>query len=278
MTIQSLFSEVETLKNQNSGLFAQLSLKEERLKFYEKEVSFLHEVIRELKRSKFGKKSERWETEEQLCFNEAELLQRTLKPEVEAEVLEDQPEGVVEVEVKAHVQKRGKRKPLPKELPREVVVVELPEEERLGSNGQPMRPIGKEVSEKLHYEPSRLSVIETHRIRYGEDSGDTGVVAPVPPSIVPKSYVTSGLLAEIVVKKYLYALPLYRLEDMFLRMGIEIPRQTQARWIIEAAEQLIPLINLLQERLLSSPYLAIDETWTQVLKEKNRTPEAKSWM
>src|SRR5690606_24742158 len=107
----------------------------------------------------------------------------------------------VEVKVEGHTKSRGKRGPLPKDLEREVVVIDLPESERMGEDGKPLRPIGKEISEKLHYEPAKFKVIEYHRIRYGADSGDTGVVAPPVPSIIPKGYVTSGLLAEIVLKK-----------------------------------------------------------------------------
>jgi len=80
------------------------------------------------------------------------------------------------------------------------------------------------------------------------------------------------------MQKYGYGLPLYRLEDMFKRMGMSIPRCTQARWVIEAAEACRPLWNILEERLMASHYVSCDETWTQVLKEKNKTAESKSWM
>ncbi|MGE3760441.1 MAG: IS66 family transposase [Pseudobdellovibrionaceae bacterium] len=243
--------------------------KDERLELYEQENNWLREQLLQLKREKFGPKSERWQSQEQLVFNEAEMLAKQEKPDAAKE----DP-----IEVKAHTKKRGKRKPLPKDLPREIVVIELPEDQRIGEDGKPLKPIGKEISEKLHYEPAQLKVIEYHRIRYGVDSGDTGVVAPPVPSIIPKGYVTSGLLAGIVVKKYGYGLPFYRQEEMFEKMGIEIPRCTQARWVVEAAEQCRPIWNILQDWLLESFYVSCDETWTQVLNEQGRKPEAKSWM
>ncbi len=267
---EQIFSEIESLRTVVSGLQHQVADKDERLKLYQEENERLHEMLRELKRHRFGTKSERWESPDQLVFNETEVLAKSAKAD-DGDEDGEQTTGTA-------AKPRGKRKPLPKELPREIVVIELPEEQRLGSNGRPMRPIGKEVSEKLVYEPGVTKVVETHRIRYGEDSGDTGVIAPPPPSIVPKGIVTPSLLAFIVLQKYGYGLPYYRLEDMFERMGVEIPRCTMARWVIRAYEACLAIKNVLNDRLMSSPYVSCDETWTQVLKEKGRKAESKSWM
>ncbi len=57
--------------------------------------------------------------------------------------------------------KRGKRKPLPSNLPREVVVIDLPEDEKKSFDGRSLvlRCVGKEVSEKLEYQPSVLKAV-----------------------------------------------------------------------------------------------------------------------
>jgi transposase len=250
---------------------AQLVQKDERLRVYEEEISWLHENLRELKRHRFGAKSERWETEEQLLFNEAEVHSQNPTPE------EDEEEES-EVKVGGHTRKRGHRSPLPESLPRRVVEITLPESERLGSDGKPLGVIGKEVSEKLIYEPAKTEVVEYHRFRYGEDSGDKGVIAPPVPSIIPKGIATPELLAAIVLKKFAYGLPFYRQEDMFKRMGVHLPRCTQARWVMRAAIECRPLWNILEEWLMASPYVSCDETWTQVLKEKGKRAESQSWM
>ncbi|MGD6955945.1 IS66 family transposase, partial [Bacillus thuringiensis] len=62
------------------------------------------------------------------------------------------------------------------------------------------------------------------------------------------------------------------------RHGVEIPRQTLARWVIQSAEHLQPLVNLLRDRLLASPVIHCDETRVQVLKEPDRDPGSQSWM
>ncbi len=268
MAPEILFDQITDLRSRLDSAATDLARERELKQFYAEENSRLHEMIREFKRHRFGPRSERWQTEEPLCFNEAEVLAAQAKLEGDE----------IETEVKPHTRKRGKRRPLPEGLPREVVVIELPESERMGEDGKPLKPIGKEISEKLHYEPASLKVIEYQRIRYGQDSGDTGVIAPPVASIIPKGYVTSGLLAHIIMQKYGYGMPLYRQEDMSKRLGFEIPRCTMARWVIEAALECRPIWNIFEERLMASNYVACDETWTQVLKEKGRKPEAKSWM
>jgi transposase len=167
---------------------------------------------------------------------------------------------------------------LPTHLPREVVTVELPENERFTEDGQPLRVIGKEISEKLVFEPSQMKVIEVHRCKYGVDSGEAIKTAPPIPSIIPKGIATPSLLAALVTAKYADGLPLYRQEDIFSRQGVDIPRCTMARWIVRGSSACMPIWNVLEERLMATPYTSCDETHTQVLKEKNRRAESKSWM
>jgi len=268
--MESLLSENELLKLQLASSHTLNNRKDEKIIFYESENARLLEMLRLAKIHLYGRKSERWESEEQIrLFNEAEELAKNAK---------DDAEENSTVNVKGHTKKRGKRGPLPKHLQREIVRVELPPEQRLGEDGKPLREIGKEVSEKLLYEPAKMKVIEYHRIRYGADSGDTGVIAPPVPSIIPKGMATPSLLATIVTDKYADGLPLYRQEEILERLGVYLPRCTMARWVIQSAMACQPIWNVLQDRQMASPYMSCDETHVQVLKEKNRKAETKSWM
>ena len=98
------------------------------------------------------------------------------------------------------------------------------------------------------------------------------------PSIIPKSFASPELLAAIVVGKYADGLPLYRMEEIFLRQDIELSRSTMGRWMIQVATACQPIINVLSDKWFSSGYVACDETQIQVLKENNRKAELKSWM
>lgn len=267
-------TEIQRLQSEIAGRDALIVKRDERLNLFEDEVSRLHEIIREMKKRIYGPRKERWLDQDQLgLFNEAEV--EALKPEEDEE-----SEGV---EVKPHVRKRGKRKPLPDNLPTEVRVIDLRPEEKVGPDGSPLvlRVVGKEISKKLEYTPASMSVIEYHRLKYEivKDDGETGVLtAPPVPSIIPKGIATPSLLSGVVVNKYGLGLPLYRQEEMFKWSGVHLPRSTQGRWVVQAAQAARPIWNVLEEKLMSSPYVVCDETWTQVLKEDGKTAESQSFM
>lgn len=270
MSQETFFSEIDDLKNEVHHLRDKLNHEQEKNKNYADEVERLHEMLAELKRSRYGVKSERWESDEQMVFNEVEFFSKKPEP------YESENETIT---VKEHTKKRGHRKPLPKELDREVIVVELPKSEQFAEDGvTPLKVIGYEISEKLSFEPAKVKVIEYHRAKYGVDAGDYFKTAEPLPSIIPRSFATPELVASIVTKKYAYGMPLYRIEEMFQEIGVDLPRQTQARWVIAHAEAARPVFNLLCERLLSEFYISCDETHTQVLKENGKPAESKSYM
>jgi transposase len=266
-TSGSIFTPQEKAQIDVAGLQALIVREQEKIKFLDQENTWLREQLAELKRNRFGKKSERWESEEQLVLNEAEVESK--KPE---------PAQKPDIEVEGHTKKRGHRKPLPDYMEREIVKIELPLAEQFAADGTPLKITGWEISEKLKYEPSKISVLQIHRAKYGVDSGDYETTAPQIAAIIPKGLATPELLAAIIVSKYSDGLPLYRLEDIFSRQGIELPRQTMARWVIQVAEACRPILNVLSDRLLGSFYVACDETKVQVLKENGRSAESKSWM
>lgn len=68
------------------------------------------------------------------------------------------------------------------------------------------------------------------------------------------------------------------METIFSRLGIHLPRNTQANWMIKCSELLKPLYNVLNDQLLSSGYIHMDETPVQVLKEPDKKAESKSYM
>jgi hypothetical protein len=96
--------------------------------------------------------------------------------------------------------------------------------------------------------------------------------------LIEKSMASPSVLAMLLTTKYVDGLPLHRFETVLSRHGVEIPRQTLARWIIQCGEHLQPLLNLMRDRLQESPVIHCDETRVQVLKEPDRDPTSQSWM
>ena len=82
----------------------------------------------------------------------------------------------------------------------------------------------------------------------------------MPPQPIPKSQAAPATLAFIVTSKFVDGLPLHRLERVLSRMDIDISRQTLARWVIQSGVLIQVLINLLQDQLVDSAVIHMDET------------------
>lgn len=142
-------------------------------------------------------------------------------------------ENAAEQEERSQPQRKKRRRGrriLPDNLPREEVIYELPEAERLCPiDGQPMPVIRYETSEQLDFEPAKLKVIVHKRAVYAcpakHDEAKL-LTAPKPPQAIEKGLAASGLLAAMVVGKFGDHLPGYRLEDILSRSGVEIRRST----------------------------------------------------
>ncbi|MCX6132151.1 MAG: IS66 family transposase [Proteobacteria bacterium] len=175
---------------------------------------------------------------------------------------------------------RGKRRPLPDHLPRIRNKIDLADNEKICSDhNQPLVRIGETITEKLEIEPAKVYVRQDAVQKYKCPCCENNFKAAEPPSsIIPKSFVTPGLLAFIITGKYVDGLPLYRIARIFNRISVDLGRTTMARWVIKSFDAAKPLIQLLSEDLLNSKVVHIDETVIQVLKEANKSPESKSYI
>jgi len=246
---------------------------------YNKNTDILLEQIRHLRDKLFGRKSEKMAADPiayplpLFDMPEPEAGDGSLGKEEE------------EIHIPAHTRKKRGRKALPEDLPRVEVVHDLAEEEKTCSCGCQLSRIGEEVSEKLDIIPARIRVIRHIRPKYAcrqceglEDDGPSVKIAPVPLQILPKSMATSGLLAHVLTAKFVDALPFYRQEKQFDRLGVDLGRATMCNWAMKAAEACQPLLNLLHEEALAGSFVNIDETTVQVLNEPGRAPTTKSYM
>jgi len=225
-------------------------------------LNYLEEQFRLAQQKQFGASSEGHPGQGEL-FNEAEA-------EVEQPEAEERPTG--------DTRKKPTRKTLPKDLPREVVVIDISDEDKVCAccNGE-LHKIGEDKSEKLEFIPAQVKVIETVRPKYAcracEKNGTQNKIkqALVPASIIPKGYATPSLLSQIITSKYQYGLPLYRQEAMFKQYGIELSRKTMAEWIIKSQLALQILYERLREILLQQAVIQADETTLKVIGEAKTT-------
>ena len=267
--------EMDQLAQRNGELDTQLQDLARKLELYEEQLAWLKNKL-------YGRGTEK--------LSDAERQQLQLFDEIESsaagEPEDDPPEADPAAGAAAKPRRRPKRKPLPEWLPRVERVIDLPERDKQCACGHEMVRIGEDCAERFDVIPPQMQVIRIVRPKYAchhcEGSGDEDRpavrVAPAPPALIPKGLASEGLLAFIATAKFCDALPLYRQQRQFARLGVELSRRTMSDWMIAAAAACEPLLELLRELLRSGPKLQIDETTVQVLQEPGRDNTTNSYV
>ena len=252
MDKQELLEVIKTLQDENAHIKFQLD---------------------QLLRLTYGSKRERF------IPNKDDEKQLALPFEVEPET---EPEK--EQEVATYVRKKSKRKnhpgrlELPKHLPVEEITLE-PEEDTSG-----LKCIGKEVTDQLEMVPAKLYIKRYIRPRYIKPVDDQelqhqGVIAPLPVFPIEKGIAGPGLLAQVMVDKFVDHLPIYRQVERFKREEVKIASSTINGWQESVANLLEPLYGCLKLRVLMQGYIQADETPIQVLdkSKKGKTHRGYFW-
>lgn len=236
----------------------------------------------------YAAKSEKWKPDERqgkLLFNELEILLEQLKLE-QSDSLAGETAAATEPHKRIDRQnhnvksKTAGRKPLPEKLPR--VVTCLDDEADLAKlEAGELAKIGEDVSERLCVKPRMYYVEKVVRSRFVQVSGSTKNVttAAVPFRVIPKSIASPSLLASIFTAKFCDSLPFYRQVNILAREGIDISRATLARWAIQGSEILKPLQELINEKIMASPVMHMDETTVRILHDSDQAKiNGKSWL
>ena len=126
-------------------------------------------------------------------------------------------------------------------------------------------PFGEEVSEQLDYVPASLFIRQFVRPKYACSSCQEHVaIAAKPPQPIDKGLPGPGLLAQVITSKYGDHTPLYRQEDILARHGVTLSRATLCGWMARAADRLVPLYDLMVERVRASKIIWTDDTTVPV--------------
>jgi len=211
-----------------------------------------------LKRWKFAARSEQLQGEQRHLFDET--------VEADLEAIELELTALQRAEERAAPKQQPRRAPLPAHLPRTEIRHEP--ESTVCACGCALKRIGEDVSEKLDYVPGVFSVERHVRGKWACTRCQTLTQAPVPAHVIDKGIPTAGLLAQVLVAKYLDHQPLYRQEGIFGRAGLAIPRSTLAQWVGMCGVQLQPLADALRQALLARGVLHADETPVAMLSTR----------
>lgn len=233
----------------------ELSNLQEEAKKLRQENTYLKEELAQLKRLIFGKKNERFlptDASQALLPFEDTLVATTADP-------------IQETISYTREKKKDKKQPvrliLPAHLPREEEVLE-PE----GKSAEAVK-IGEVITEILEYTPGKVYVQRYVRPKYKQQVSEDGVSsremiinAPLPSLPIPSGNAGPGLLAHLLISKYVDHLPFYRQVQIFKREGLKIPESTISGWFKTVCKLLEPLYEELKTQVLNSEYLMTDET------------------
>jgi len=175
--------------------------------------------------------------------------------------------------------KPGGRMHLPEWMAQQDEVIDVPESERIGLNGQPLPWIDDEIAWRLDYVPPHFERIRIVRRIYGTPySDDLRIIAPPYPAIVVGGLPTDRLVAQVVADKFGMHLPTYRQEGQLDVQGLPISRSTLVNWIAQAATAMDPIHQALGDAVLSQPVIGLDDTYLPVLEPgKKRCHQGRLW-
>lgn len=225
--------------------------------------------IAQLQKMIFGSRSERFIPADQ----HSEVKQGALGFAVEAvaECKVTDAQKITYVRTRTEVSDKPKAHPgrakLPDHLRRETIVL-LPDSDVSG-----MKKIGEEITEVLEYTPGELYVKQYIRPKYviPFNGINTSVLtAALPGRLLEKCMAGEGLLAQILVDKYMDHLPLHRQLQRFERAGVTIAQSTINDWVKAALNQLTALYETHKTQVLSTSYLHADETPLKVLEDGSK--------
>ena len=227
----------------------------ERFRSLESTVSVLKHQLAELQRLIFGAKSERFISSAELATGnlfEIPVVEPIQKPVEEISYTRNKPED----------KKQPLRLELPAHLPRHEEIIEpanLPED---------AKKIGEAITEVLEYEPATIYVRQIIRPKYIIGSTDEKteiVIADLPTLPIPKGNAGAGLLAHILINKFVDHLPFYRQVQIFKRQDVTIAESTITGWFNASCNLLEPLYQSLKNKITATDYLMADETPIPVL-------------
>lgn len=192
----------------------------------EAEIKQLRKQVEWLRKAQFGRKSETkkvvYPEEQMSLFNEAET-------EAKPSALEP------EISVKPHKRKKkvGHREELLAKLPHQKIVVEL-ETTVCPKCGSTLSPVDEEfIRSEVVYIPARVEVKDFYRKSYEcctcRKQGQPAILkAAMPQPVIPHSIASPSVVAHVMMQKYGYALPLYRQESEWKRIGLAFSRANLA--------------------------------------------------
>jgi transposase len=289
--IQKLLAKVTALEEELQVVKAELASYKLYKEKYEQAVEAydcLLQQYKELQRYRFGKRSEKhhsgelpkdeaFELAPEITLGNGTIAKDEASPENNTS---PSPDVLTNFTRGKKKKSRRKTEEFLSRLPKREVIIPF-ENKTCPCCGEERKVVRYEETELLHRRAAVKEIIVQKREvvacrHHCEKSIQT---APSPLRLLQKACVTNEFLAYIIVAKLYDRQPLYHLEKKFIeRFDFICSRAKLARWFIDSAEKLYPLINLMQDEVRSYDIALCDPTHLQVLNEPGRKPETKSYL
>ena len=268
--MDALEAEIARLREENSGL-------NERLLHAQQTLAKYAQML-------FGQKTERLrlpEKPEELTGN---LFMQEMDPEEQARLDKEAAKSVAEqdklIRVEAH--DRKVRKPIDTsrlEVKEEHLYPELESKEDYTE----MAP---EVTDSLVLVPRQMYIRRIIRHKYvlksklQVENPDRKAfeIAALPPAPLHKCMADASLLADIIISKYVYHLPFYRVIETYKELGVAISASTINDWFKAVVGKVKPIYDLLRAHVLACDYVQVDESTLPVIdNEAHRAVRGWVW-
>lgn len=178
--------------------------------------------------------------------------------------------------VKSFERGRPSRKPFPKHLPRERVVIAAPESCPCCGSTK-LSKLGEDVTETLEVIPRQWKVIQTVREKFSCRQCEAITQPPAPFHVTPRGFAGPNLLAMVLFEKFGQHQPLNRQSERYAREGVDLSLSTLADQVGACTAVLRPLHTLIEDHVLSAEHLHGDDTTVPILA-KGKTDTGRAWV
>ncbi|MBC8548613.1 MAG: IS66 family transposase, partial [Candidatus Brocadiales bacterium] len=280
--LDKMAQEMAGLKAENTQLRQALKYSNELVAQLSARLDILDQRTAAKARRKFVTNSERLPHNQELVAESEEPIPEDTQFNEAEQNADEQEEPVTKEPVKKTRKKSSGRSTIPKDIPRVDIQV-TPEEFALicTACGAELVRIGEDIVEVLDYEPAQLTVKRYIIGKYAcSPCKGSGVIQAARPAdqIIRGGMVGNGLIAASLSDKFIYHLPYARQSVRFSNSGFAVSRQNLSRWQIQITDLLQPLVDLVEQHILSKEVIHIDETTLLVLGEQGRENTCKSYI
>ena len=227
--------------------------------------------IEKLKRQLYGTRSER----KARLLEQMELQLEELEATATEDELAAEKAAARTQSVQSFQRRRPARKPFPEDLPRERIVLPVPECCPCCGSTK-LSKLGEDITETLEVVPRQWKVIQTVREKFSCRHCEAITQPPAPFHVTPRGFAGPNLLAMILFEKFGQHQPLNRQSDRYRREGIELSVSTLADQVGACSAALQPLCALIEQYVLAAERLHGDDTNVPILA-KGKTIKGHIW-